>query len=73
METEIEPELNLGFQALIPEEYIADGKERLQYYKALSSCRDEAGIVEIVDEVRAIDWFPAGIVQDFCGRTHDQD
>lgn len=52
VETEIEPELNLGFQALIPEEYIADGKERLQYYKALSSCRDEAGIVEIVDEVR---------------------
>ena len=38
-ETEIEPELNLGFQALIPEDYIAEGKQRLQYYKELSSCR----------------------------------
>lgn len=52
VETEIEPELNLGFQALIPEQYVADGKERLQYYKALSSCRDEAGIVDIVDDMR---------------------
>ncbi len=52
VETEIEPELNLGFQALIPEEYVADGKERLHYYKALSSCHDEAAIVEIVDDMR---------------------
>jgi transcription-repair coupling factor (superfamily II helicase) len=52
IETEIEPELNLGFQALIPEEYVADAKERLHYYKALSSGRDEEGIVEIVDDMR---------------------
>ncbi len=52
VETEIEPELNLGFQALIPEEYVADSKERLHYYKALSSCHDEAAIVEIVDDMR---------------------
>jgi transcription-repair coupling factor (superfamily II helicase) len=52
VETEIEPELNLGFQALIPEEYVADGKERLHYYKALSSCHDEGAIVEIVDDMR---------------------
>jgi transcription-repair coupling factor (superfamily II helicase) len=52
VETEIEPELNLGFQALIPEEYVADGKERLHYYKALSSCRDEGEIAEIVDDMR---------------------
>ncbi|NCD25370.1 MAG: transcription-repair coupling factor [Deltaproteobacteria bacterium] len=52
VETEIDPEVNLGFQALIPEEYIADGKQRLQYYKELSSCRDEACIVELVDDMR---------------------
>ncbi|NLY41769.1 MAG: transcription-repair coupling factor [Desulfovibrionales bacterium] len=52
VETEIEPEINLGFQALIPEEYIADGKQRLQYYKELSSCRDEAGIADLVDDMR---------------------
>lgn len=52
VETEIEPELNLGFQALIPEHYVADSKERLHLYKALSSCRDEACIVEVVDDMR---------------------
>jgi transcription-repair coupling factor (superfamily II helicase) len=52
VETQIEPEINLGFQALIPEEYISDGQERLQYYKSLSSCRSEAEILEIVDELR---------------------
>ncbi len=52
VETEIEPELNLGFQALIPEEYVSDAKERLHYYKALSSCRDEGEIAEIVDDMR---------------------
>jgi transcription-repair coupling factor (superfamily II helicase) len=52
VETEIEPELNLGFQALIPEDYIAEGKQRLQYYKELSSCRDEACIVDLVDDMR---------------------
>ena len=52
VETEIEPELNLGFQALIPEEYVSDPKERLHYYKALSSCRDEGEIAEIVDDMR---------------------
>lgn len=52
VETQIEPELNLGFQALIPEEYMADGQERLQCYKSLSSCRNEAEILEIVDDLR---------------------
>ena len=36
----------------IPEEYISDGQERLQYYKSLSSRRSEAEILEIVDELR---------------------
>lgn len=52
IETEIDPELNLGFQALIPEEYIPDGKQRLQYYKELSSCREETCISDIVDDLR---------------------
>lgn len=52
VETHIEPELNLGFQALIPEEYMPDSQERLQCYKSLSSCREEAEILEIVDDLR---------------------
>lgn len=52
VETFVEPELNLGFQAVIPEEYIPDGQERLQYYKALSSSPDEAAVEAVVDEMR---------------------
>lgn len=52
VETFVEPELNLGFQAVIAEEYIPDGQERLQYYKALSSCADEAAVGAVVEEMR---------------------
>lgn len=52
VETFIDPELHLGFPALIPEEYIPDSQERLQYYKALSSCQDEVCIADMVDDLR---------------------
>ncbi len=52
VQTYIEPELVLGFQAIIPEEYIPDPQERLQYYKALSSCTEEAALEAVVDEMR---------------------
>lgn len=35
-----EPEINMGVSAHIPETWVADGRERLRYYKALSSARD---------------------------------
>ena len=34
---ETEPELNIGFEANIPAEYIREDRERLNYYKAISS------------------------------------
>ncbi len=37
-----EVELNIGIMAHIPENYIQDGRERLRYYKALSSAVDSA-------------------------------
>ena len=36
-----EPELGLGIAAHIPESYISDSRERLRYYKALSSAGAE--------------------------------
>jgi len=38
----VETELNIGVTARIPESYIADGRERLRWYKALSSAPDTA-------------------------------
>lgn len=35
----VETEINLGIAAHIPEAYIEDGKERLRYYKALTSAQ----------------------------------
>ncbi len=71
VETEIEPELNLGFQALIPR-IRGRRQERLHYYKALSSCVDEGGIVEIVDDMRTVS-APCPKPEDLRGSAHDQD
>lgn len=48
----IETELNLGISAHIPENYIADGRERLRYYKALSSSREPGEREEIIQAMR---------------------
>lgn len=47
-----EPELNFVFEAHIPGGYIPDAKERLRYYKALSSARDELSLTELEAEIR---------------------
>ena len=49
---EVEPELNIGFTAHIPEEYIVDTTERLKYYKMLSSCVTEQDFNDIKAEIR---------------------
>ncbi|MDL2266719.1 transcription-repair coupling factor [Desulfovibrio sp. OttesenSCG-928-G15] len=47
-----ETELTLGVPAFIPEEYMADSRERLRYYKILSSAVDDAGQRDIEFEMR---------------------
>ncbi len=39
VQTVVETELSLGIPAFIPETYMADNRERLRYYKALSSAQ----------------------------------
>lgn len=48
----VETEINLGINAHIPESYIPDGKERLKFYKALSSAVDAAQMQDVELEIR---------------------
>jgi len=45
--TEVEPELSLGVEAFLPEDYVGDTGQRLVFYKRLSLARD----VDDVDDV----------------------
>ena len=47
-----ETELNLGLTAHIPEDYIADGRERLRWYKRLSAAPDAQAREELELELR---------------------
>jgi len=47
-----ETELSLGIPAFIPEEYMEDSRERLRYYKLLSSASDGPSQQDIVFEMR---------------------
>ena len=49
---ETSPELNILFEAHIPEEYVPDTRDRLRYYKALSSARGAAALEELSGEIR---------------------
>lgn len=48
----VQTELNLGVPAHIPESHIADSRERLRYYKALSSAADSAAQRDVEFELR---------------------
>ncbi len=48
----LDTEMNLALPAHIPEAYVADGRERLKYYKMLSSAVDAAARHEVEMEMR---------------------
>lgn len=48
----VETELNIGIPAHIPEGYIEDARDRLRFYKALSSATDAAAQQDIEMEMR---------------------
>lgn len=47
-----EPELSIGFEAHIPEPYISDSRERLKYYKHLTSAAERTERLEILAEIQ---------------------
>ncbi|MGD9762572.1 MAG: transcription-repair coupling factor [Candidatus Binatia bacterium] len=49
---EVEPEIQLGFPAYIPDSYIADEHQRLVFYRRLATVRSTAELEEIAVELR---------------------
>src|SRR3990170_4774764 len=49
---EVEPNINLGVAAYIPDDYIDDVNERLVIYKRLASVKEDGEVSEIADELR---------------------
>jgi transcription-repair coupling factor (superfamily II helicase) len=47
-----DPELSIAVAARIPESYVADAKDRLRLYKAMSSAHNETSLAELVAEMR---------------------
>lgn len=52
LKQETDPELTFVFEAHLPSDYVGDAKERLRYYKALSSARTLAVLSDIESELR---------------------
>jgi transcription-repair coupling factor (superfamily II helicase) len=50
-EVEVDPEIRLAVSARLPEDYVADVNQRLVLYKRLASCRDDAEVDRIRDEL----------------------
>ncbi len=49
---EVEPEIQLGFPAYIPDTYIADENQRLVFYRRLAAVRGAAELADIAAELR---------------------
>ncbi|HVO27999.1 MAG TPA: transcription-repair coupling factor [Candidatus Margulisiibacteriota bacterium] len=49
---EVEPEIQLGIPAFIPESYIADENQRLVFYRRLAAIRGRSDLDEIANELR---------------------
>ena len=47
----IDPEIRLKLEAMVPEDYVPDPRQRMNLYKRLSRARDESRIEEIEDEM----------------------
>src|SRR5262245_31044064 len=50
-EAEVDPEIRLPVTARLPEGYVPDVSQRLILYKRLASCRDDAEVARIRDEL----------------------
>jgi transcription-repair coupling factor (superfamily II helicase) len=49
---EVEPEIQLGFPAYIPDTYIADENQRLVFYRRLAAVRGTAELEDLAAELR---------------------
>jgi transcription-repair coupling factor (superfamily II helicase) len=51
-EPEVEPEINLGISAFIPDHYISESDQRYIAYRKITSIRDELELEDLQDELR---------------------
>jgi len=51
-EPEVEPEINLGISAFIPDHYIGESDQRYIAYRKITSIRDELELEDLQDELR---------------------
>src|SRR5437762_2939150 len=49
---EIEPEIQLGIPAFIPQDYIADENQRLVFYRRLAAIKGATDLEEVATELR---------------------
>jgi transcription-repair coupling factor (superfamily II helicase) len=49
---EVEPEIQLGFPAYIPDTYVADENQRLVFYRRLAAVRGSEELADIATELR---------------------
>ncbi len=52
LEPEVEPELQLGIPAFLPESYVPDERQRLLLYRRLAAVRSDGELAEIAAEMR---------------------
>jgi len=52
LKQDTDPELSFVFEAHLPSDYVVDAKERLRYYKALSSARTHPVLEDLAAELR---------------------
>ena len=52
LKQDTDPELSFVFEAHLPSDYVLDAKERLRYYKALSSARTHLALEDLSAELR---------------------
>ncbi|WP_020677603.1 transcription-repair coupling factor [Geopsychrobacter electrodiphilus] len=51
-EARIDPEIRLGLSAFLPEKYLPDPNQRLQFYQKLAGAEDDREIFDIADELQ---------------------
>ena len=48
----IDPEIRLGLSAFLPEQYLPDPNQRLQFYQRMAGVEDEEQLFDLVEELR---------------------
>ncbi|PLX88047.1 MAG: transcription-repair coupling factor [Desulfuromonas sp.] len=51
-EEKIDPEIRLGLSAFLPESYLPDPNQRLQFYQRMAAAEEESDLLDLTEELR---------------------